>query len=173
MLRLALTRLALDQDNRMLRAGFGKNKGSWFVRVDLWKMGFRLTKANDIEPEPKLGPGEGMKTAYAMRARLPHEDRPLDTDVLCDGWAEVIICLVEQGPVDDGDIPSKSARNELIHRGFASKVIVQGEEAGNVATYRGRDLYCQLVDAFPLKDAIAKRRANPNFLNDLWKSQKR
>lgn len=112
-----------------------------------------------------------MKTAYACRARLSHEDRPIDTDVLPSGWAETIMLLVEQGPVDDGDVPSKTARNALIHRGFATKVIVGQQEAGNVATYHGRDLYCQLVDAFPLKEAIAKRRANPNFLNDLWKSQ--
>jgi hypothetical protein len=44
MLRLTLTKVPLDEQNRMLRAGFGKNKGAWFVRVDLWWAGWRLTK---------------------------------------------------------------------------------------------------------------------------------
>lgn len=40
---MQLTRLNLDKDNRMLRLGFGKNKGNWFARVDLWFLGIRLT----------------------------------------------------------------------------------------------------------------------------------
>lgn len=44
MLQLKLTKIPLDAKNRMLRAGFGKNKGNWFVRVDLWWAGFRLTR---------------------------------------------------------------------------------------------------------------------------------
>lgn len=39
-----ITKIKLDKGNRMLRAGFGKNNGSWFVRVDLWFAGFRWTK---------------------------------------------------------------------------------------------------------------------------------
>lgn len=112
-----------------------------------------------------------MKTAYAMRKREAWEDRPIDTEILHGGWAETIIALVENGPLDDGDIPSKAARDELIHRGFATKAIVNQQEAGNLATYRGRDLYKQLVDAPTMKEAIAKRQATPNFLNELWKSQ--
>jgi len=34
--------IRLDQYNRMLRFGFGKNQGRWFLRVDLWFIGFRL-----------------------------------------------------------------------------------------------------------------------------------
>lgn len=112
-----------------------------------------------------------MKTAYSMRKREAWEDRPIETLDLQTGWAETIIVLIEQGPVDDGDLPSKAARDSLLHHGFACKAIVHQEEAGNLATYRGRELYKQLVDAPTLKEAIAKRRANPNFLNDLWKSQ--
>jgi hypothetical protein len=112
-----------------------------------------------------------IKTAYSMRERAPWEDRPFETDVLAGGWAETIITLIERGPVDDGDIPSKVARDELVSRGFAARVIVNQKEAGNVATYAGRELYKQLVDAPSLAEAIAKRQANPRFLNDLWKSQ--
>ena len=40
---MKLTKIELDRDNRMLRAGFGKNEGRWFARVDLWCVGFRIT----------------------------------------------------------------------------------------------------------------------------------
>lgn len=32
----------LDKNNRMLRIGLGKHEGKWFVRVDLWFIGYRL-----------------------------------------------------------------------------------------------------------------------------------
>ncbi len=41
---MKLTKLTLDQSNRMVRAGLGKNNGKWFARVDLWWVGLRLTK---------------------------------------------------------------------------------------------------------------------------------
>jgi hypothetical protein len=37
------TTIPLDLDNRMLRFGFGKNKGVWFLRLDLWFFGVRIT----------------------------------------------------------------------------------------------------------------------------------
>lgn len=40
---MQITKLELDVNNRMLRAGFGKNEGNWFMRVDLWWVGYRLT----------------------------------------------------------------------------------------------------------------------------------
>ena len=41
---MTLTKIDLDRQNRMLRMGFGKNQGNWFVRLDLWCVGFRITK---------------------------------------------------------------------------------------------------------------------------------
>jgi hypothetical protein len=38
-----MTVIKLNKDNRMLRAGFGKHEGSWFVRFDLWFIGIRLS----------------------------------------------------------------------------------------------------------------------------------
>lgn len=40
---MQLIKLPLDKDNRMLRAGFGKNDGNWFARIDLWTIGLRIT----------------------------------------------------------------------------------------------------------------------------------
>ncbi len=36
--------IQLDKDNRMLRLGFGKNNGLWFIRIDLWCVGYRFKK---------------------------------------------------------------------------------------------------------------------------------
>lgn len=39
-----ITKIDLDKEDRMLRIGFGKNKGNWFFRIDLWWVGYRITK---------------------------------------------------------------------------------------------------------------------------------
>lgn len=41
---MKLDKITLDGDNRMLRIGFGKNKGQYFFRIDLWFIGFRIKK---------------------------------------------------------------------------------------------------------------------------------
>lgn len=42
------------------------------------------------------------------------------------------------GPLEDGDVPSKSARDSLLDKGFVAKVIVKGEDGYNACTYKGR-----------------------------------
>lgn len=37
-------KIPLDKDNRMIRIGFGKNKGNWFFRIDLWYIGIKFKK---------------------------------------------------------------------------------------------------------------------------------
>lgn len=44
-LNVTVTKIPLDVNNRMVRLGGGLNDGKWFVRVDLWWVGYRLTKA--------------------------------------------------------------------------------------------------------------------------------
>ena len=44
---MRLDKIPLDQNNRMLRFGFGKNNSTWFIRINLWFIGFRL-KRNEI-----------------------------------------------------------------------------------------------------------------------------
>jgi hypothetical protein len=43
-LKMKITKIQLEKDNRMLRVGIGKHNGLWFFRVDLWFVGYRLTK---------------------------------------------------------------------------------------------------------------------------------
>lgn len=41
---MEFTKIPLDKKNRMVRLGFGKHDDRWFVRVDLWTVGFRLAQ---------------------------------------------------------------------------------------------------------------------------------
>lgn len=41
--KLTITKIILIQNNRMLRVGVGKHTGEWFMRIDLWWVGYRLT----------------------------------------------------------------------------------------------------------------------------------
>ena len=41
------------------------------------------------------------------------------------------------GPLDDGDVPSKSGRDELVAAGLVAKTITKGEWGGNACTYKG------------------------------------
>ena len=40
---MKITKIKLDDKNRMLRAGLGLNEGRFFARIDLWCVGFRLS----------------------------------------------------------------------------------------------------------------------------------
>jgi len=41
---MGIYKIPLDKNNRMLRIGFGKHDGSWFFRIDLWVVGYRIKK---------------------------------------------------------------------------------------------------------------------------------
>ena len=40
--KVTINKIILDKDNRMLRFGFGKHDGKWFIRFDLWFIGYRI-----------------------------------------------------------------------------------------------------------------------------------
>lgn len=42
--KLAITHIPLEADNEMIRLGGGFNKGRGFVRVDLWRDAYRVTR---------------------------------------------------------------------------------------------------------------------------------
>lgn len=54
---------------------------------------------------------------------------------------DTLVALVEQGPLWDGDVPSKSGRDALLEKGLAVRVVVKGADGYTAATYRGRDAY--------------------------------
>jgi hypothetical protein len=39
-----IDKIILDENNRMLRIGFGKHDGKWFFRIDIWFVGYRFRK---------------------------------------------------------------------------------------------------------------------------------
>jgi hypothetical protein len=56
---------------------------------------------------------------------------------------DTLIALVEQGPLWDGDVPSKVERDTLIEQGLAVRIVFRGQDGYTAATYRGRDAYNQ------------------------------
>jgi len=71
---------------------------------------------------------EYAKAAKLLKAELITHNAQLDQ-------------LINKGPVDDGDIMSKSDRDALIHLGLATKVAVKGEQGFTAATYKGWDVF--------------------------------
>lgn len=57
------------------------------------------------------------------------------------GEIDTIAAAFESGPLWDGDVPSKSARDTLTVDGFMQRVVVKGEEGFNACTYLGARLY--------------------------------
>jgi len=41
--RKMIHKIKLDHWNRMLRFGFGFNSGTFFIRIDLWWVGYRIS----------------------------------------------------------------------------------------------------------------------------------
>lgn len=39
---MKIEKIPLDKKNQMLRVGFGKHDGTWFLRIDLWWVGIRF-----------------------------------------------------------------------------------------------------------------------------------
>lgn len=66
---------------------------------------------------------------------------------LSGGQREQLKQLVERGPVWDGDVVSKSARDDLIGLGLATRVCVKGEQGFTAANYRGWDVLRAALDA--------------------------
>lgn len=77
-----------------------------------------------------------------------------------DGYSvDDLVALVERGPVWDGDVPSKSGRDELIQQGYAIRVVHKGEDGYTAASIKGRDLYCKHFGGDTISQAKARRIA--------------
>lgn len=79
---------------------------------------------------------------------------------------DTLVALVESGPLEDGDVPSKSGRDDLIHKGLAAKIMVNGRDGYQAATYAGRDAYCKHYGESTVAHAKARRLAR-RALNNL------
>lgn len=75
-------------------------------------------------------------------SELQHELKAhLDAQKLSSAALDTLRALLERGPLGDGDVPSKSGRDELLEIGAAEKIVVNGEDGYQAATYYGRDVY--------------------------------
>ncbi len=74
---------------------------------------------------------------------------------------DTLVALVENGPLEDGDIPSKQGRDSLVERGLAVRVVVQGQDGWQAATYAGRDAYKEMFSGPDgVADTIKEAKAN-------------
>ncbi len=62
------------------------------------------------------------------------------------GERDTIRAAFTKGPISDGDVPSKSSRDQLVKDGFIAKVVAFGQEGYNACTYRGAQAY-RLIQA--------------------------
>jgi hypothetical protein len=61
---------------------------------------------------------------------------------ISNGELDTLMALCDWGPVSDGDVPGKDARDSLIDKGLATKVVIKGGREGyQAATSRGLAVY--------------------------------
>ena len=79
---------------------------------------------------------------------------------------DTLLCAFNQGPLFDGDLPSKEARNTLIDKGYICKIIVKGEDGFNACTQKGA-LANKLLISGVLRNfkSITERGVNPTEEN--------
>lgn len=60
-------------------------------------------------------------------------------EVQCMDRAErdCIYAAYNNGPLFDGDVPSKVGRDRLLEKGYMAKVVVNGEDGYNACTHKG------------------------------------
>lgn len=57
------------------------------------------------------------------------------------GHRDTLSAAYTKGPLEDGDVPSKSSRNDLLDLGYIAKVVVKGKDGFNACTHKGREGY--------------------------------
>lgn len=59
---------------------------------------------------------------------------------------ETLRAIHNGGPLWDGDVPSKTARDDLLEKGLIEKVVVKSEDGFQACTYRGRAFLRSIQD---------------------------
>tara|TARA_Y100000310_G_scaffold335183_1_gene416585 strand:- start:43 stop:447 length:405 start_codon:yes stop_codon:yes gene_type:complete len=59
---------------------------------------------------------------------------------------DTLVALYRRGPLEDGDVPSKSERDWLVQYDLAAKIINKGKDGNQALTYYGRDVL-KVIDA--------------------------
>ena len=74
-----------------------------------------------------------------------------DVQGLDGGAVSTLNALYTEGPLFDGDIPSKSGRDSLVEKGYAAIVVVKGLEGYNACTQKGYWAYQLLKEMGEVK----------------------
>ncbi len=85
-----------------------------------------------IHSDLSLDSAEEIKSNIELIARVQE---------MSGGERDTIRAAFSHGPLYDGDVPSKSARDTLIKDDFIAKIVVKGEDGFNACTYKGRMAY--------------------------------
>lgn len=106
---------------------------------------------NKGDPKQVMAAREKMKTdeGYFTYA-------PIVWDGLSDVQREQLNQILHQGPVWDGNVLSKSARDDLLDFGLATRCCYMGEQGYTAATYLALTVF-KAGKATPFKSIPAKR----------------
>lgn len=73
--------------------------------------------------------------------------------------ANMLVRLVETGPLTSQELGDAMTRESLVREGFASKIVFDGEDNFVAATYLGKHIYCKrIVGEDDLASAIRLRK---------------
>ena len=74
----------------------------------------------------------------------PQAERRSNLKIIWDAFSldvwDTLNAMHDHGPLYDGDVPSKSQRDDLLTYGYCSKVFVKGAQGYNACTYKGAAL---------------------------------
>ena len=90
--------------------------------------------------------------------------QPLTKPYLQGKHIDTLVALVERGPCESSDVPSKSGRDDLIDWGYAINTLVKGEGGHHAVTSLGMEAYCEQFGAETVAEAIKRRREAHNKL---------
>ena len=74
------------------------------------------------------------------------------------GELDTLIALAEDGPLFDGDVPSKKGSDTLIKMGYAVETVVKGKCGYQAITAKGIKLYLERFNASTISEAILNRK---------------
>ena len=92
----------------------------------------------DQTPIKKLFEVLHTDSTYGNKEEITRSINLIDDVQGLDGGAVITLdALYTEGPLFDGDIPSKSGRDSLVEKGYADVIVVKGLEGYNACTQKG------------------------------------
>lgn len=117
--------LPFDTPRNVVSANFlSKPKATLAELLDVLHESVELSSANELKEAVKL---------------------IIEVQAMNSGMRDCIRAAYLNGPLEDGDVPSKSGRDSLLTSGYISKVVVKGEQGFNACTYKGSSAYKLIV----------------------------